>query len=115
MSQHDNLENIKYQVQKILDNHLWKEERFSIDDLDETWIFLLIDLLLENDESKREDIFKWIYKEYLNSQENIKLIYENILMIADKLEYQKDEMNNLNNLVEDINNDTNLSQKLANI
>lgn len=106
---------IKAEVQKILDKHLNEDERFSIEDLDEEWTFLLIDLLLEKDEGKRTQIFEKINAKLLNSQKNIRLIYENILQIKDTLDYQKSERLDLTDLENLIDTEYNLDNQLNNL
>jgi len=109
------LQEIKAEVQKILNNHLNEDERFSIEDLDEEWTFLLIDLLLEKDNDKKDEISKRVNTKLLNSQKNLKLIYENILQIKDTLDYQKSERSDLTDLQNLVDADHNLDNQLNNL
>lgn len=109
------LDNIKAEVQKILDKHLEENQRFSIQDLDEESTFLLIDLLLEKDEEKREQIRTKIQKKIKTNKMNIELDYENIMEIKDKLDYLKNDSNDLNNLKNTVNADSELDNQLNNI
>ncbi len=47
------LDEVKNQVQKILDKYLPVEQGFSVQNLNEESVFLLIDLLLEKDDLER--------------------------------------------------------------
>jgi hypothetical protein len=109
------LDNVKAEVQKILDKHLEENQRFSIQDLDEESTFLLIDLLLEKDEEKREQIRTKIQKKIKTNKMNIELDYENIMEIKDKLDYLKNDSNDLNNLKNTVNADSELDNQLNNI
>lgn len=109
------LDNVKAEVQKILDRHLPEDQRFSIQDLDEESTFLLIDLLLEKDEEKREQIRTKIQKKIKTNKMNIELDYENIMEIKDKLDYLKNDSNDLNNLKNTVNADSELDNQLNNI
>ena len=111
----EELENIKKEVQKILDKHLEEDKRFSIQDLDEESTFLLIDLLLEKDEEKRKQIRTKIQKKIKTNEMNIKLDYENIMEIKDKLDYLKNDYNDLDNLENTVNADYELDSQLNNI
>lgn len=111
----ENLSEIKAEVQKILDNHLEENQRFSIQDLDEESVFLLIDLLLEKDDKKKLGIRTIIEKNFKEHQKNIKIDFEKVLEIKDKLESIKNELNNLNDLKNIINSDLELNEQLNNI
>ena len=74
--QQEKLNEIKNEVQRILDAHLESEQRFSIQDLDEESTFLLIDLLLEQDDLERERIWAKIEKNLSIHQMNFEITYE---------------------------------------
>ena len=111
----ENLSEIKAEVQKILDNHLEENQRFSIQDLDEESTFLLIDLLVEKDDSEREKIWNKIEENIKLNKMNIELTYEEIIEIKDKLWSLKNDYNDLNELKNIINTDSELDNQLNNI
>lgn len=111
----EQLNEVKTEVQKILDNHLEKNQRFSIQDLDEESTFLLIDLLVEKDDSEREKNRNKIEKNILYNRMNLEITYEKILEIKDKLNIQKNEINDLKKLEELINTEKDLDEELNNI
>ena len=111
----EKLNEIKNEVQKILDAHLEPGQRFSIQDLDEESTFLLIDLLLEQDDLEREKIWAKIEENLTIHQMNFELTYERILKIKDKLDYQKTNFSDLNNLRNIIDSDLELDNQLNNI
>lgn len=111
----EELDAVKAEVQKILDNHLDENQRFSIQDLDEESTFLLIDLLLEKDENKREKVWSQIEKEINTNKMKIESTYEKIIEIKDKLDSLKNKYNDLNNLKNIINADTELKNQLNNM
>jgi hypothetical protein len=111
----EELEDIKAEVQKILDKHLEEDQRFSIKDFDEESTFLLIDLLLEKDDLKRKKIWDKIKKKVSICEMNIKLTYESVMEINDKLRLQKNEISNLDDLKNTVESDKNLEEKIENI
>lgn len=111
----EQLSYVKTEVQKILDKHLPEDQRFSIQNLNEETTFLLIDLLLENDDMEREHIWAKIQERITNNQMNIELTYKEIMRIKDKLDYLKNDFNDLNNLKNIINSDIELDNQLNNI
>jgi hypothetical protein len=111
----EQLNEVKTEVQKILDNHLEDDQRFSIQDLDEESTFLLIDLLVEKDDSEREKNRNKIEKNILYNRMNLEITYEKILEIKDKLNIQKNEINDLKKLEELINTEKDLDEELNNI
>lgn len=111
----EELKNVKKEVQKILDKHLEENQRFSIQELDEESTFLLIDLLLEKNEERRKQIRTKIQKKIKTNKMNIELDYENIMEIKDKLDYLKNDSNDLDNLKNTVNADSELDNQLNNI
>lgn len=111
----EELSNVKAEVQKILDKHLPEDQRFSIQDLDEEGTFLLIDLLLEKDDKKREETRRKIEKKVSLHKMNLEIDFEKILEIKDKLSCLKNDFNDLDNLKNTVNTDTELDNQLNNI
>ena len=111
----EELDAVKAEVQKILDNHLDENQRFSIQDLDEEWTFLLIDLLLEKDDKEREKIRNKIEKEILVNKMNLESTNEKVMEIKDKLSNLKNNYDDLNNLKDIVNVESDLDNQLSNI
>lgn len=111
----ERLNEIRQQVQAILDHHLPEEKRFSVKDLDEEGVFLLIDLLLEKNDKKREKMFKDIEKRIKEEKEKIRIIYTKVLEIKDKLDYQKKNANVLKDFLNTIESDYEFDSKLQNL
>ena len=109
------LKEIKTEVQKILDNHLGENERFSIQDLDEDSVFLLIDLLLEKDDLKRKNILTKLKNKMKSTQMNFEIDYEKIKEIKENIDSLKTNFSNLGDLKNDINSDSELNNQLKNI
>ena len=107
------LNEIKKQVQNILDRHLKPEERFSIQDLDEDSVFLLIDLLNEKDDKKREKIREEVHQRIINLKLKLRLTTNSVMKIKDTYNCQKEENRNLGDLMESINDDNTLNDQLA--
>ena len=113
--QQEKLNEIKNEVQKILDRHLEPEQRFSVQDLDEESVFLLINLLLEKDDLERERIWAAIEERTLIKQIDLRINVESIKEIKDKLDYQKISNRDVNELQEIINTEKDLDEKLDEI
>jgi hypothetical protein len=111
----EQLSGVKSEVQKILDNHLEEDQRFSIQDLDEESTFLLIDLLLEKDDLEREHIRAKIHEKITTSKMDLELDYERIMEIKDKLNYLKNDFNDLDDLKNTVNTDSELGNQLNSI
>ena len=111
----EQLNEVKTEVQKIIDRHLPEGQRFSIQDLDEEGTFLLIDLLLEKDDKKRKEIRTKIEKEISLHKMNLEIDYEKIMEIKDKLTCLKNDFNDLDNLKNIVNSDVELDEELENI
>lgn len=110
------LDEVKNQVQKILDKYLPVEQGFSVQNLNEESVFLLIDLLLEKDDLERWRIRFKIQEKIRENQMNIELDHEKILELRDKLSYLKENnFQNLNNLKNIVNADSDLDNQLDNI
>lgn len=113
--QTEELKEVKQEVQKILDNHLKEDQRFSIEDLDEDSVFLLIDLLLEKDDSKRKNIWTEIENKMKTTQMNFEIDYEKIMKIKENLSSLKTNFSDLGDLKNDINSESELDNQLNNI
>lgn len=111
----EKLNEVKNEVQKILDHHLEENQKFSIQDFDEESTFLLIDLLLEKDDLDREHIWAKIQEKITMNKMNIELTYEEIMEIKDKLDYLKGNFGDLNNLKNIVNSDLELDNQLNKI
>ena len=92
------LNEIKNEVEKILDNHLEENQKISIQDLDEESTFLLIDLLLEKDDTKREETWDMLHKKILNEEQSIELDLNEILKIKDLLYTEKFNIQSIRDL-----------------
>ena len=106
------LDETKNEVQKILDNHLEEDQRFSIKDLDEESTYFLIDLLLEKNDKDREKALK---EHILEHRKNLKLLYAKIMEIKDKIDHQRNNVNNLRDLKNDIIADSQLKKHMDEI
>lgn len=111
----DQLKKIKSEVEKILNKHIEENQRFSIQDFDEESTSLLIDLLLEKDDLEREHIWAQIQEKITTNKMSIELTYEEIMEIKDKLDYQKNNFNDLGDLKNTINTDSELDNQLNEI
>lgn len=111
----EQLDKVKAEVQKILDKHLEEHQKFSVQDLDEESIFLLIDLLLEKDDLKRERIWKQIQDKNKINGMNIRLTHEQIMEIKDKIDFQRSEVDDLRRLEELIRIERDMDNQLWNI
>lgn len=111
----EQLNEIKSEVQKILDIHLEPEQRFSIQDLDEESTFLLVDLLLEKDDLEREKIWAQIEEKILIKQIDLRINVESINEIKDKLDYQKISIGEINDLEKTIKIEEELDENLKTI
>jgi hypothetical protein len=111
----EELSGVKTQIQKIIDNHLEEDQRFSIKDLDEESTFLINELLLEKDKDKREQKRANIKGKIKTNEMNTELTYNQITKIKDQLTYQKNTINDLGHLNDEIIEDKKLNEKLKNI
>lgn len=111
----DALNQIKTYVQKILDKYLVTWKRFSIQDLDEESTFLLIDLLLEKDDLEREHIWNQIENKLIESEKWLKLDYDKINEIKNKIIIRKLEKKEELRLKELDNIEKELDEKLKEI
>ncbi|MCR5412199.1 MAG: hypothetical protein K6E76_04375 [Patescibacteria group bacterium] len=111
----ERLNEVKKQVQAILDHHLPEEKRFSVAELDEEQVFFLIDLLLEKDDKKRENMFKDIKKRIKLAKKDLRITYTKILEIKDKVDYTKHNSQTLQDLWNSIESDNEFDSKLQDL
>ena len=111
----ERLNEVKKQVQTILDHHLPEEKRFSVEELNEEGLFLLIDLLLEKDDKKRENMFKDIKKRIKLAKKDLRITYTKILEIKDKVDYTKHNSKTLQDLWNSIESDNEFDSKLQDL
>ena len=111
----EKLENVKNEVQKIINNHLEEDQRFSIQDFDEESTYLLIDLLLKNNDQEKELIRTKIQNKIKSNKMDIELTYEQIMEINDKLNQLKNNYNDLIDLKNTFNADLELNKQLDDI
>lgn len=109
------LEEIKSEVQRILDKHIEPENRISIQELDEETVFLIIDLLLEQDDLEREKFWAGIEDKLKQNQMNLRIDFEKIMEIKDKLDFQKSERFDLTDLQNLVDTEHNLDNQLNNL
>jgi len=76
-------------LQWLLDKYLEPEQRFSLDDLDEEMLFLLIDLFLEKDDLERERLWEQVRNKLIEAQEWLRNDYEKIMEIKNRLIMKK--------------------------
>lgn len=84
-----NLGEIRSFLQWLLDKYLEPEQRFSLDDLDEEMLFLLIDLFLEKDDLGRERLWEQVRNKLIEAQEWLRNDYEKIMEIKNRLIMKK--------------------------
>lgn len=84
-----NLGEIRSFLQWLLDKYLEPEQRFSLDDLDEEMLFLLIDLFLEKDDLERERLWEQVRNKLIEAQEWLRNDYEKIMEIKNRLIMKK--------------------------
>lgn len=111
----EKLENVKNEVQKIINNHLEEDQRFSIQDFDEESTYLLIDLLLENNDQEKELIRTKIQNKIKSNKMDVELTYEQIMEINDKLNQLKNNYNDLIDLKNTFDADLELNKQLDDI
>ena len=105
----ERLNEIKQQVQAILDHHLPEEKRFSVKDLDEEGVFLLVKLLLAKDKKEKQKLWDYIKKQkeesMIRMQEAKHKMLETIKEINEGIWKYKElfkSINEMNDLMESI-------------
>ena len=113
--QSEKLEEIKNEVQKILDNHLKGKNRILINNFDEESIYDLIELLLAKNDKKWKQVRTKIEKKINTEKMHIDKNYQKLINIIDKLNIIRNENYNIKFLKNEINLDEDLKKKLENI
>lgn len=103
------LDEVKATLQKVINHHLPEGIQFSVANLDESQIFLLIQLLIEKDETKRERIWQKLQKEVDQIRDSLKSTYKDILKIKNEVDLGFETVSELDDLQELINSDDILS------
>lgn len=83
-------------LQWLLDKYLEPDQRFSLEEVDENMLFLLIDLLLEKNSLEREKIWAEIEQQLIESYQWLVKDYKTIMeikngIILKKLKRQEEE------------------------
>lgn len=100
------LNEVRLFLQWLLDKYLEPDQRFSLEEVDENMLFLLIDLLLEKDNLEREKIWVEIEQQLIESYQWLIKDYKIIMeikngIILKKLKRQEEErLKNLDSLEE---------------
>ena len=119
MINNDKLEEYRKTIQSIIDRILPEDERFSVKDFDEEWLYYIASLFLEKDYKKRKKIYNEIRLKILKTEERLKQVecdfleFDNEIFVK-KNEYDKifNTIKELRSLVEDINIEEELDSEL---
>ncbi len=119
MINNDKLEEYRKTIQSIIDRILPEDERFSVKDFDEEWLYYISSLFLEKDYKKRKKIYNEIRLKILKTEERLKQVecdfleFDNEIFVK-KNEYDKifNTIKELRSLVEDINIEEELDSEL---
>ena len=104
------IDSIKSILQGILDKHLPEGQQISVQELDEQGIVWLIQLLLEKDDEKREQLWQEIEDKYQFASNDFRNTYQKILEIYDQIKITEQLGTSLVELKSNIKNDQSLSQ-----
>lgn len=104
------IDSIKSILQGILDKHLPEGQQISVQELDEQGIVWLIQLLLEKDDKKREQLWQEIQDKYQVASDDFRNTYQKILEIYDQIKITEQLGTSLVELKSNIKNDQSLSQ-----
>ena len=104
------IDSIKSILQGILDKHLPEGQQISVQELDEQGIVWLIQLLLEKDDEKREQLWQEIEDKYQVASNDFRNTYQKILEIYDQIKITEQLGTSLVELKSNIKNDQSLSQ-----
>lgn len=104
------IESIKSILQGILDKYLPEGQQISVQELDEQGIVWLIQLLLEKDDKKREQLWQEIEDKYQVASNDFRNTYQKILEIYDQIKITEQLGTSLVELKSNIKNDQSLSQ-----
>ena len=104
------IDSIKSILQGILDKHIPEGQQISVQELDEQGIVWLIQLLLEKDDKKREQLWQEIEDKYQVASNDFRNTYQKILEICDQIKITEQLGTSLVELKSNIKNDQSLSQ-----
>ena len=104
------IDSIKSILQGILDKHLPEGQQISVQEFDEQGIVWLIQLLLEKDDKKREQLWQEIEDKYQVASNDFRNTYQKILEICDQIKITEQLGTSLVELKSNIKNDHSLSQ-----
>ena len=104
------IDSIKSILQGILDKHLPEGQQISVQELDEQGIVWLIQLLLEKDDKKREQLWQEIEDKYQVASNDFRNTYQKILEIYDQIKITEQLGTSLVELKSNIKNDQSLLQ-----
>ena len=104
------IDSIKSILQGILDKHLPEGQQISVQELDEQGIVWLIQLLLEKDDKKREQLWQEIEDKYQVASNDFRNTYQKILEICDQIKITEQLGTSLVELKSNIKNDQSLLQ-----
>ena len=104
------IDSIKSILQGILDKHIPEGQQISVQELDEQGIVWLIQLLLEKDDKKREQLWQEIEDKYQVASNDFRNTYQKILEICDQIKITEQLGTSLAELKSNIKNDQSLSQ-----
>ena len=97
------LNQVKGELQKIIDNHLEEWDRFSVQNLNEEQTYLVVDLISKKNDKKREEVRKKVKEKEKETAKKIKLKLNQVYKIEEELKLEKNKKIDLNNLLNEIN------------
>lgn len=109
----ERLNEVKKQLQTILDRHLPEEKRFSVAELDEEGLWFLIKFLLAKDKKERDQIRNKIQKTLKKKKMEVDLIGNNMLKSTETLQSTNIIKNDFSLLENLIVQDSNFDDQLA--
>jgi hypothetical protein len=108
----ERLNEVKKQVQTILDHHLPEEKRFSVEDFDEATLLLLTQFLLAKDKSERDKIRVKIQKTVKKKKMELDLISNDMLESVDSIKSLSNTKKEISSLEGIILQDNDLDEQL---
>ena len=114
-SEQISLQEKKTIVQRIINNHLPEEERFSIDGLSNDRLEFLVEFLLEEDEIERNKIWVRLEEEIEETKNNLKISTLEVQKIKDLLDHEKLEKWKLQNLLNLVHSEKELEQEIKDL
>lgn len=109
------LREYKKTVQDIIDKYLPEDQRFSVKNFNQEWLYYLASLFLEKDSEKRKKIYKEIE---IKKKEAEKRFYEaerKFLELNNEIIEKKEEYDKIFNTIrklDDLSEDVNIDQEL---